>query len=168
MPYVTLLQLAEMPGALELAQVASDKHQRPVAAELMELTLRAGDRGGYPAVEVVHADAAAARIAQAIAEADAVIDGYLGRRYTLPLPNPPAILVTWSRAIVRYKLHNDRITDDRTDPVARDYRDAMKFLQLIAEGKFSLGIEDPTIGGSALGEILIDPGHKVFGRRVMP
>lgn len=40
MPYVTLLQLAEMPGALELAQVASDKHQRPVAAELMELTLR--------------------------------------------------------------------------------------------------------------------------------
>ena len=52
MPYVTLLQLAEMPGALELAQVASDKHQRPVAAELMELTLRAGDRGGYPAAAI--------------------------------------------------------------------------------------------------------------------
>ena len=49
MPYVTLLQLAEMPGALELAQVASDKHQRPVAAELTGMhaqTLRTYDRLG--------------------------------------------------------------------------------------------------------------------------
>lgn len=168
MSYITLPQLAEIPGALELAQVASDKHQRPVSAELMELTLRAGDRSGYPAAEVQQADAAAARISQAIAEADALVDGYLGRRYTLPLPNPPGILITWSRAIVRYKLHNDRITDDRTDPIARDYRDAVKFLQLIAEGKFSLGVEDPTVGDSSAGEIQFDTGAKVFGREFMP
>ena len=47
MQYVTLPQLAEIPGALELAQVATDQHAAAVVdATLMELTLRAGDRSG--------------------------------------------------------------------------------------------------------------------------
>lgn len=168
MQYVTLLQLAEIPGALELAQVASDQHGSVVDAALMELTLRAGDRSGWLSDDVAAADRAAARIIQAIDEASSVVDGYLARRYTLPLATTPGILVTWARAIVRYKLHSDRITDDRTDPVARDYRDAIRFLELVANGKFSLGVEDPTAGPGAAGEIQINPGSKVFGREHLP
>lgn len=168
MPYVTLPQLAEMPGALELAQVASDKHVRPVSAELMDATLRGGDRSGFAADQVALADAAASRIGQAVQEADGIIDGYLARRYALPLALTPGLLVTWARAIVRYKLHDDRNTDERTDPVVRDYRDAIRFLELVAAGKFSLGLDDPGTGAGALGEFLINPGHKVFGREVLP
>lgn len=167
MPYVTLNQLAEMPGALELAQVATDRHAAAIVdAVLMELTLRGGDRGAWSVDEIAEADKALARIEQAAEEASAVIDGYLARRYALPLGRMPGILITWARAITRYKLHNDRITDDRTDPVARDYRDAVKFLELVAEGKFSLGLEDPTTGAGALGEFVISPGRKDWGQRV--
>ncbi|HZF97877.1 MAG TPA: DUF1320 domain-containing protein [Pseudoxanthomonas sp.] len=168
MLYVTLLQLSEMPGALELAQVASDKHGALVNAVLLELTLLGGNRSTYTAIEIAAADSAKARIVQAITEADALINGYLGKRYTLPLASPPGILTTWARAIVRYKLHGDRLSTETSDPIVRDYRDALKFLEQIAAGKFSLGIEDPTAQGSGLGEVRIDPGKKVFGREFLP
>ncbi|MTI74724.1 MAG: DUF1320 domain-containing protein [Stenotrophomonas sp.] len=168
MPYVTLLQLSEMPGALELAQVASDKHGALVDAALLELTLLNGDRSAYPPEEIAGADRARERIEQASTEADALIDGYLGKRYTLPLANAPGILTTWARAIVRYKLHGDRLSTEGNDPIVRDYKDALKFLEQIAAGKFSLGIEDPSSQGNGLGEVRIDPGKKVFGREFLP
>ena len=71
----------------------------------------------------------AARAAAVLAGAAAAGTAYAGawernafalRRYTLPLPRSPGILVTWARAIVRYKLHPDRITGEGTDPVVRD------------------------------------------------
>ena len=169
MRYVTLLQLAELPGALELAQVATDQHAATVVdAELMGMTLRGDDRSAWDAAEIAAADRAADRIAEAVDEASAVIDGYLARRYALPLAAAPRILGTWARAITRYKLHGDRISDASTDPVARDYRDAIRFLELVAAGKFSLGLDDPTAGAAAAGDIQINPGHKVFGREFMP
>lgn len=168
MPYVSLSQLAEMPGALELAQVASDKHGALVDATLLELTLLAGDTSGYDAEDIAAADSALARVEQASSEADALINGYLGKRYTLPLSSTPGILATWARAIVRYKLHGDRLSTETSDPIARDYRDALKFLEQVAAGKFSLGIEDPSSQGSGLGEVRIEPGKKVFGREFLP
>lgn len=164
--YVTLIQLAEIPGALELAQVASDSHKPVVAAELMELTLRDGDRSDFTAEEIEAADEARDRIEQAAREATGLVDGYIGKRYRLPLPNPPKILATWARSITRYKLHANRISDERTDPIARDYRDALKFLEQVAKGQFSLGLDDPEDAGA--GEVRMDPGHKVFGRRYLP
>lgn len=166
--YLTLLQLSEMPGALELAQVASDKHSDLVDAALMELTLLDGDRSAYAAGEIAAADDAKQRIEQAMVEADWLIDGYLGKRYTLPLPSPPGILTTWARAIVRYKLHGDRLSREDNDPVVRDYKDAVKFLEQVAAGKFSLGLEDPSAQGLGEGEVRIDPGVKVFGRKFLP
>lgn len=167
MSYVTLVQLAGIPGALELSQVASDPHGALVEPALLALTLIDGDRSSYPADEIAAADRTRERIEGAVAEADALIDGYLGKRYTLPLASPPALLAIWSRAIARYKLHGERISDEKTDPVVRDYRDALKFLSQIAEGKFSLGIEDPA-QSPGLGEVRIESGQKVFGRAYLP
>lgn len=168
MAYVTLAQLVDLPGSLELSQVASDKHGHLVEAELLELTLLDGDRSAWPADETATADRARGRIETAVAEADALIDGYLGKRYPLPLSSPPGILATWARAIARYKLHGDRISGEDKDPIARDYRDALRFLAQIAEGKFSLGLEDPVAQGPSLGEVRIESGAKVFGREYLP
>jgi len=169
MSYVTLLQLAEMPGALELAQVATDQHApHAVDAALMELTLVDGDRSAYAADDIAQADDAAARIQEAVTEAGALIDGYIGRRYKLPLASVPGILTAWARAIARYKLHSERLSSDATDPIVRDYKDAIRFLEQVAAGKFSLGIEDPDAQGSGPGDVRIDPGHKVFGREFLP
>jgi phage gp36-like protein len=171
MSYVTLLQLAELPGALELSQVATDRHAAGIVdAQLMELTLTDGDRSAYSADDIAAADQARARIVQASGESDALIDGYIGKRYRLPLPltQIPTILTTWARAITRYKLHGERISSEPSDPIVRDYKDALRFLQQVAEGKFSLGIEDPEAQGNGPGEVRIDPGLKVFGREHLP
>ena len=146
--YVTLIQLAERPGALELAQLASDKHGGVVDAELLDLTLRGLLRTDYSAEEIAQADAVLARINEAVAEASARIDGYLRQRgYALPLSPVPAIVAGWCRDITRYLLSGDRPTDERSDPVLRNYRDAMRFLDQVAKGQFSLGANDPVAGG---------------------
>ncbi|MBZ8143413.1 hypothetical protein CLD22_26605, partial [Rubrivivax gelatinosus] len=144
MAYVTHLQLAERPGARELAQVASPDHAAVVADELMDATLRGGDRAAWSEDERAVADAALARIDQVVAQADSLIDGFLVKRgYPLPLNPVPLIVAAWATAIARYQLHKDRIGDEKTDPIARDYRDAMKLLQLTSTGQFSLGADDP-------------------------
>lgn len=142
--YITLVQLAERPGAQELAQVASTSYQAIVADALMEATLRGTDRSAWTTEQIGFADGALARINDAIQDAEGTINGFLRKRgYAVPLDPAPAILSTWARAITRYLLHKDNITDERTNPVARDYRDTMRLLQLVAEGKFSLGTDDP-------------------------
>ena len=167
--YLTFAQLVVSPGALEIAQVASTSHAAElVDAELMERTLLGTDRSGFDAAAIAAADKAALRIQELIDESAAVIDGYLARRYTLPLPTAPQILTTWARDILRYKLQPDREGDDRTDPVIRRYRDATKFLELVAAGKFSLGIEDPEVSAATEGDIRFDSGTKVFGRGALP
>lgn len=152
MPYITHAELAERPGARELAQVATPDGKPVVADDLMDATLRGLDRGAWSAEDTADADAALRRIDDAVSEADAVIDGYLAKRgYAVPLDLSAAstrkLVAGWSRSIARYLLQKDSISDEKTSPIARDYRDAQRLLQATAEGKFSLGAEDPQAGG---------------------
>lgn len=147
--YATLVQLADFKLARELAQVATPERGKVISDALMEATLRGQDRSAWPTDQVELADAAAVTITQAIVDADAVIDGYLRTRkpvpYQVPLAAPvPGLVCVWSRWIARYLLHKDRVnTAEATDPVVRDYKEALRFLQLTADGKFSLGADDP-------------------------
>lgn len=146
--YCTPVHLADARLTRELAQVATPERSRVLSDALMEATLRGEDRSGFDPAEVAVADDALVHIEQAIADAGGVIDGYLRSRkpvpYTVPLDPVPSVVVVWARWITRYLLHKDRInTTERDDPVVRDYREALKFLQLVAEGKFSLGADDP-------------------------
>lgn len=169
MAYITLAQLAERPGALDLAALASAEHEAVVDAALMDATLRGRDRSAWSAGERAAADAAVARIQDAVAEADALIDGFLRQRgYTLPLDLAPlgaavAMLSGWSRAITRYLLCKNRISEESKDPVARDYRDALKLLRMVAEGKFGLGLAEPVLASSST-DVRFDGGTPVFSR----
>ncbi|MFM2287130.1 MAG: hypothetical protein RL684_273, partial [Pseudomonadota bacterium] len=160
---VTPASLAELPGAQEISQVASTEHDAAlVDYALMELTLRNGDRSGYPAEAIAAADAALARVEAAIAEADATIEGYLRMRgYALPLSPVPPIVTTWARAITRYTLHRHLLATDATNPIVRDYQDAQKFLKLVAEGKFSLGAGD-VVAPTGLGSPQVSAPARVF------
>lgn len=146
--YVTLTQLAERPGALELAQLASEKHGSVVHVELLNLTLRGLSRSAYSTAQLAQVDAVVARINEAALEATARIDGYLRQRgYALPLAPVPPIVAGWCRDITRYLLSGDRPTDETSDPVVRGYRDAMKLLEQVAKGQFSLGATDVIANG---------------------
>jgi phage gp36-like protein len=77
----------------------------------------------------------AAVLAKALSDADAQIDGYLVSRYTLPLATVPKSLVRFACDITRYYLYDDAATDE----VRRRFEDAVKFLNLVAQGKLSFG-----------------------------
>jgi phage gp36-like protein len=158
MSYVTHAQLAERPGARELAQVASDEHQPLVPYELMEQTLQAADRSAWTPEQIALADQALQRVDDAVADADGLIDGFLRQRgYPLPLSPVHRLVTVWSRAISRYNLHKHRRTLESDDTIVRDYRDALKLLQQVADGKLSLGAADE-LAESGVGKPLIKRG----------
>lgn len=77
-------------------------------------------------------------LSRAIADADAEIDGFVGARYSLPLPDPvPPVLVPVACDIARYRLYDDAVPD----VVRQRYEDAVSRLKDIAAGRLTLGIE---------------------------
>lgn len=166
MAYITPIDLAERPGARELAQVATPEDKHIADTALMDATLRGGDRSAWSAADQADADAAMARIQDAVSEADSLIDGFLAKRgYALPLAPVPKLVTGWSRAVTRYLLHKSRISVDSNDPIVRDYRDALKLLQLTADGKFSLGADDVVATGGSGTDVRFSYPEPVFGRK---
>ncbi|WP_411387672.1 gp436 family protein [Pseudomonas aeruginosa] len=158
--YITLPELAERPGAEELSQAATPRPLQAVDSELLDALLRGlpVDRWTPEEIEVGHATVEV--INSAVSDAQGYIDGFLQRRgYSLPLAKRYGVVTGWTRAIARYLLHQDRLGPGaEKDPIVRDYRDALKFLQLIAEGKFSLGPDDPlTPPGSGVPQVSAPP-----------
>ncbi len=93
-------------------------------AALAELTTEVGD---VPDADVV---------AEAIARADAEIDAYLGKRYTLPLAEVPARVRSLSVDLAIYHLFTRR---GLADEVRRQrYEDGLAFLRDVAAGRAEL------------------------------
>jgi phage gp36-like protein len=163
--YLTHADLIDRPGARELAQIASDEHQQMVPHELMELTLLAATRDGWSDDEIARADNALARIDEAVTRASEMIDGFLVRRYAVPLEEPvPGLVVEWCRQIARFFLHQHLSGDERSDPGVRGYRDALKMLQQVADGKLFLGYNDPAATDGANIDVQFNSDPSVFSR----
>ena len=86
-------------------------------------------------------------VARALADADAVIDGYLAARYALPLVSVPALLADIAQIIAIWKLHRFE-----PDPkITKDYDGALRSLRDLAGGVIRLdmaGIEPAGKSGS--------------------
>lgn len=170
--WLTLADMAWRPGAREIAEVASSSHQPIVDAALLEATLRGQARDAWEQAQQDSADEAAARVREAIIQAEATICGYLAQRgYILPLPLPEGsaarpLLRGWARAIARYLLHIDRVALEDRDPIVRDWREALRMLELIASGRLSLGGDDALLRGqgASASDVRFQSVPSVFGR----
>lgn len=122
MSYATLTELNERFGE----------------AMLIELSDRAD-----PPTNEIDADV----VARALADADAMIDGYLKGRYLLPLAATPALVRDLALSIAIYKLHRNVASEK----VRRDYDDAMRMLRDIASGTIRLDVAgvEPASSGTA-------------------
>ena len=81
------------------------------------------------------------RLIAACIDAAAIADSYLGRVITLPLTSIPAALVAATADIARYRLHKDQVKeggDEGKTTIRLRYEDAIKWLELVAEGKTAL------------------------------
>lgn len=74
---------------------------------------------------------------KAIADASAEIDSYL-KDYTLPLAVVPDNLIRAACDMARYYLYDDRAPEQ----VVNRYRDAVKWLGLVANGTVTLGLSN--------------------------
>lgn len=86
-------------------------------------------------------------IDNAIAGADAVIDGYLAKRYQLPLAETPTLIAELSEEIAIWKLHRAA-----PDPkIEEDYKAAIRTLKDISAGTIQLdvaGVTPASTGGT--------------------
>lgn len=141
--YLVAADLLDRFGSEELAQVAPPDELVAVEPALMRAVIQAEDTSAWTADEIQAATEGVARIDEALSDASEEVDGYLASRYTLPLDPVPGFLVRLTGNIARYYLHDDRASEE----IEKRYRDSVKTLTAIADGKVSLGSDDPSPEG---------------------
>ena len=123
-------------------------------------------------VQLTNEDPAAATVnfallTQALADASAEIDGYLGGRFTLPLTDPPAVLNRLACDIAMYRLQVLRPLSDVAEARKR-YEDAIAMLQRAAAGELTLGVgADGLETATAAGAGQLEGSTRIFSRGTM-
>jgi phage gp36-like protein len=85
------------------------------------------------------------RVTAAIAKADAEIDSYLSKRYTLPLSSTPEVIKKLSVDIAIWNLYSRR---NKMEEVRKArYDAAVKLLVAMSKGDATLGIDPEPAGG---------------------
>lgn len=88
-------------------------------------------------------------IARAIADATALIDGYLAGRYALPLATVPALVTDLAQRIAIYYAHSNVASEK----IGKDYEAALKQLKDIASGLIKLDAGGAEPAGSGASEV---------------
>lgn len=73
-------------------------------------------------------------VSRALADAEAEIDGYLAKRYQLPLATVPAVLGRIACDLARYYLYDDHVVE----VVRKRYEDSVRLLKSFASGEVKL------------------------------
>jgi phage gp36-like protein len=99
-------------------------------------------------------------LGQAIADACAEMNGYIGSRYALPLVTMPETLKPLSCDIARYKLYDEQVTEQ----ITKRYEAAITFLFSVSKGQISLGVD--SLGTKAISTDFADiqSAGSVFAR----
>ena len=105
------------------------------------------------------------RTDRAISDADAQIDGYCGRRYSVPLDPVPVIIRKFSVDIAIYNLLQRRQGAD--EDREKDYNNAIKFLENVAKGLVTLGADDPDTPPADAHKTEISGPDRIFSRDKM-
>lgn len=103
----------------------------------------------------------------AIADADAEIDGYLAKRYPVPLSPVPRVLNKFSKDIAVYNLFSRIGIDENSDQKTylTRYYSAVKFLTLVAEGTVSIETGEEGVFSAVQGNFQARSNERLFTRR---
>lgn len=116
----------------------------------------------YGATELTQRESmlATGAVAQALADADALIDGYLARRYKTPLDAPPSNLPRIACQLARYL-----ILGNAADERARaDYEDALAWLKDVAAGRVTLPCPPASAAAAPAATVELVSSERVFSR----
>lgn len=101
-------------------------------------------------------------VEDAIADAEAEVDGYLGARYALPLVTVPRLVKRLVLRLSRYHLYSRR-RGAVEEWMAKDYEKALKMLQDISKGIVTLGVQ-PEPGVNSERVVRSTARDPIFGR----
>lgn len=96
-------------------------------------------------------------------KASAEIDTYLVGRYALPLSVVSPLITTYCCDIARYRLSGAGVTE--VDTVRNRYKDAIRFLESVRDGKIDLGAGlPPATDAGSQNLVYVTNGERVFAR----
>lgn len=101
---------------------------------------------------------------KALAAADALIDGYLVGRYTLPLASVPVTLPQFAEVIARYTL----LGEAATERARTDYQDALAWLKDVQAGRVLLQQAAPVPGAEPAMVAMVASSPALFKRAGRP
>ena len=107
-------------------------------------------RGGEAIDDVV--------LGAAIAAAQAEVDGFLGSVLPLPLARIPEVVRLHACNMAYWNLD----VDNPTDGAKERYRQAVRFLERVQDGKASLGLADDGAAVQAAGGVTVSAPERVF------
>ncbi len=112
---------------------------------------------------------AAPIIDEAIADADGEIDGYLAKRYAVPMDPAPKILNKLSKDIAVYNLFSRTGIQEGTDKeiFLTRYNAAIKFLTLVADGRVAIGADASNPASAAATGFSVRSNPRLFSRGQM-
>lgn len=102
----------------------------------------------------------ATQVQRAIEDSTATIDSYLASRYPLPLVNVPPVLERFACDLARYFLHDRSPLEE----VTHRYKEAIRYLEKVAKGDISLGIDSDGARPETKNDAVIQSGGSVFNR----
>lgn len=88
-------------------------------------------------------------VEQVVTMAEDKVDAYLQSRYTLPLVHVHSLVSEIVVRLARYNLYSRRPETSLPDAVKEAYKDAMRELEAIRDGKILLGISTDTSGDNS-------------------
>lgn len=127
---------------------------------LAQFEARAVDETGGEAVDATAA--ADLRIAQALTDASAEIDGYIARQVGLPLADPPHVLNVICRDLAMHRLYRNLGHD--MERLQRLRSDAIAWLRDVSAGKVSLGDDDGAPVETSGGVVMTDGPDRLLTR----
>ena len=108
-------------------------------------------------------------IEAAIEDADGEIDGYLAKRYPVPISPTPKVINKFSKDIAVYNLFSRIGIDEASEEknYLNRYNAAIKFLTLVAEGKVSVGVSADDPETAAATGFTVKSNPRLFSRQNM-
>jgi len=106
-------------------------------------------------------------IEHALGDAAAEVDGYLAKRYPVPLTNAPPVVHKYAKDIAVYNLVSriGVVDKEREDNYRERYKFALKFLESVSRGVVDLGLKPPN-KQAATGFQMHSP-NRIFSRDSM-
>lgn len=106
-------------------------------------------------------------VESAIADAEGEVDGYLAKRYPVPLTVVPKAISKFTKDIAVYNLYSRVGIDegDKEKNYLNRYRAAIDFLKLAADGKINIGVG--SLQTSANTGFKVKSNDRLFSRDLM-